>query len=157
MLGYFWAHLDPFWGVGDLKISQNSLPDRLWGHFWRLCPSRLGECDTPLEPYFWWLQEYAIKTRKRSGSWGATAHNVKKTPENGHFETFEAPGGARGVQRVQNCYGALHHVSEWCTQIFVRIRRPHRFQALKVLSGAYTWLTPVTQDQDFKKIFSFWG
>ena len=55
------------------------------------------------------------------------AEKTRFLAQKGRFEVilklWRPHGEDRGVQQVQKCQGALHHVYKRCTQIFVRIRR----------------------------------
>ena len=73
-----WSERDfePFWGHFGPKISTGPT----LGPIFSQPPAGLGEYDTPLELYARWLQEYAVKSRSRSGFERARAKYVKKTP-----------------------------------------------------------------------------
>ena len=79
-LGSFWSkiHVDPTLGAHSSARQ-----------------ARLGVCDTPLDPYARWLQEYAKKTRKRSGSWRARAKILPKMARFWVFLEFWGPKWAQ--------------------------------------------------------------
>ena len=65
---------EPFWG----HLTPKSLPDQLWAHFRGGSWARLGACDTPLEPYARWLQEYGEQSRMRPTKFGSYSPKRKK-------------------------------------------------------------------------------
>ena len=77
----FFRHLEKFW-------AQNFTTGPTSGPPSDFSRAGLGSCDTPLEPYGRWLQEYAKKCLTRQGWRSARDKILKKSSKNRHFFTL---------------------------------------------------------------------